>query len=194
MKQIRLDSLKEAIIPNISENTAIGLCGGRSITPVFEILLELKISLNENKFYQVDERLSPPFNLQDLEKSFLEPAQVKGLLKREQFTSLSFENKEYIEKTILSGPCINFLGVGEDGHIASIFPGANFSNSTLIEEVNDSPKPPARRLTLTPEAIRKAECNFLLFFGENKRNALENIDSLPCSIGKEAKRCFVVTD
>ena len=51
-----------------------------------------------------------------------------------------------------------WLGVGEDGHVASLFPG-----SPLLDErrrhvvaVRDSPKPPAGRLTLTLAAIAAA--------------------------------------
>ncbi len=42
------------------------------------------------------------------------------------------------------------LGVGPDGHVASLFPGSPYFDSPRwVEPVFDSPKPPAERLTLT---------------------------------------------
>lgn len=67
------------------------------------------------------------------------------------------------------------LGVGEDGHVASLFPG-----SALLDEsrrraacVADAPKPPARRITLTPRALREAREGLLvLAIGAAKAGAV----------------------
>jgi 6-phosphogluconolactonase len=50
------------------------------------------------------------------------------------------------------------LGIGEDGHIASLFPGgaALADREHRVLAVLDSPKPPPRRLTLTPRALAEA--------------------------------------
>ena len=52
-------------------------------------------------------------------------------------------------------------GVGEDGHIASLFPGrpegrADSKSTTPVIPIYDSPKPPARRLTLTLPVLASA--------------------------------------
>lgn len=66
------------------------------------------------------------------------------------------------------------LGVGEDGHIASLF-----AHHPLLEArhapcvaVHDSPKPPTRRVTLTLPWLRAARHTVLLAGGEAKRDAL----------------------
>ena len=87
-----------------------------------------------------------------------------------------------------------YLGVGEDGHIASLFPGSypeldskDVADTALI---TDSPKPPLQRVTFTYRGMKqyaKRAQVYLLFFGEGKRTALERFLSgtespatLPC--------------
>jgi 6-phosphogluconolactonase len=61
------------------------------------------------------------------------------------------------------------LGVGEDGHVASIFPGhtEGFATGTTAAE-HHSPKPPPVRITLTMRAIRTAEEVWLVASGPDK--------------------------
>lgn len=61
------------------------------------------------------------------------------------------------------------LGIGEDGHVASLFP----NHSGLIErrpvfEVTNSPKPPPKRLTLSLPVLSKARCRIVLALGPEK--------------------------
>ena len=56
-----------------------------------------------------------------------------------------------------------FLSVGEDGHIASLFPFSKAFNSDLkIQHISDAPKFPAERLTITPKVITQAK-NVIVF-------------------------------
>jgi 6-phosphogluconolactonase len=65
------------------------------------------------------------------------------------------------------------LGVGEDGHVASLFPGHPVVASTgLTAGVHDSPKPPPERVTLTLEAIRGARQVLILATGAGKAAAV----------------------
>lgn len=62
------------------------------------------------------------------------------------------------------------LGMGPDGHIASLFPGFPQLDEThrLAVEVFDSPKPPPQRISLTYPALNHAESVWLLVSGEAK--------------------------
>ena len=56
------------------------------------------------------------------------------------------------------------LGLGEDGHVASLFPGSPLLAERVrrVAVVLDSPKPPARRLTLTPRALVESRAGVLV--------------------------------
>lgn len=66
------------------------------------------------------------------------------------------------------------LGIGEDGHVASIFPRRpGVSESTRrIAVVRDSPKPPAVRMTITPRVLREAVAVLVLASGGDKAEAV----------------------
>jgi len=69
------------------------------------------------------------------------------------------------------------LGIGEDGHIASLFPGRPFERTGAppVFAVPDSPKPPARRITLALSMLATAECPVLVASGAAKRDALARL-------------------
>jgi 6-phosphogluconolactonase len=69
---------------------------------------------------------------------------------------------------------ITFLGVGPDGHIASLFPergGIREENHTVIA-VRNSPKPPPERLSLTLPVINSSQRIWLVLAGADKASAL----------------------
>jgi 6-phosphogluconolactonase len=87
------------------------------------------------------------------------------------------------------------LGLGEDGHIASIFPGAVFPDGAQAAWVCDSPKPPLERITLTPCLLATARASLILATGEGKRNALERLrDRDPAQPASALHNLTVVTD
>ena len=69
---------------------------------------------------------------------------------------------------------ILFLGVGPDGHVASLFPdspGIRVTVGTVIA-VRNSPKPPPERLSLTLPVINSADRIWLTLSGPDKASAL----------------------
>jgi len=67
-----------------------------------------------------------------------------------------------------------FLGVGPDGHIASLFPERPETRSSegTVVAVRNSPKPPPERLSLTMPAITSAHRVWLTLAGADKASAL----------------------
>ena len=69
---------------------------------------------------------------------------------------------------------ILFLGVGPDGHVASLFPDAPGIRATegSVITVRNSPKPPPERLSLTLPVINSADRIWLALAGPDKASAL----------------------
>ncbi len=69
------------------------------------------------------------------------------------------------------------LGLGEDGHTASLFPGspALQEAQALVAAVHDAPKPPPDRLTLTLPVINAARAVLFMVQGASKREALARV-------------------
>ncbi|WP_295388891.1 6-phosphogluconolactonase [uncultured Thiodictyon sp.] len=67
------------------------------------------------------------------------------------------------------------LGLGEDGHTASLFPGRDWERSTTWPDaipVHDSPKPPPQRVSLSPARLSHSLKVLYLVVGEDKRDAV----------------------
>ena len=68
------------------------------------------------------------------------------------------------------------LGMGEDGHTASLFPGNSATDGkALAVPVFNAPKPPAERVSLGLGALNAARHKIFLVAGAGKRAALERI-------------------
>ena len=69
---------------------------------------------------------------------------------------------------------ITFLGIGPDGHIASLFPerGGIREQELTVVSVRNSPKPPPERLSLTLPVINSSARVWLVAAGADKASAL----------------------
>ena len=81
------------------------------------------------------------------------------------------------------------LGIGPDGHIASLFPGHPALDITdhIAVAVHDSPKPPPLRVSLTFEAMDRAKAVWFLVSGAEKASAVAAALTLPQSAGGDRR-------
>ncbi len=69
--------------------------------------------------------------------------------------------------------CISVLGMGEDGHVASLFPEhAGLVDERVAFAVTDSPKPPPVRISMSFQTINAAEEVVLIAAGAGKADAV----------------------
>ncbi|MEA3302061.1 MAG: 6-phosphogluconolactonase [Pseudomonadota bacterium] len=64
------------------------------------------------------------------------------------------------------------LGMGEDGHTASLFPGQIHPDSELVHAVHDAPKPPPDRISLSRNALSDCSELLILLTGAGKQQAV----------------------
>ena len=65
------------------------------------------------------------------------------------------------------------LGIGEDGHTGSLFPGQQHPAEQLVHAVHNSPKPPPDRVSLSVRALSEAREVLVLATGSGKRAAIQ---------------------
>ena len=94
---------------------------------------------------------------------------------------------------------LNILGVGPDGHVASLFPGvADLDDLRNIFAITDSPKPPAMRISFTMKFINEAREIWIVAAGESKADAVAKIIegdlSIPASYVSAQVRTRLIVD
>jgi 6-phosphogluconolactonase len=94
---------------------------------------------------------------------------------------------------------LNILGVGPDGHVASLFPGiADIDDRRNIFGITDSPKPPSVRLSFTMKFINEAREIWIVAAGESKAGAVAKIIegdlSIPASYVSAQHRTRLIVD
>jgi 6-phosphogluconolactonase len=66
------------------------------------------------------------------------------------------------------------LGMGEDGHTASLFPGHQHREEELAHAIYNSPKPPPERVSISAKALSNTQQLIFLITGTNKQDAVKN--------------------
>ena len=177
----RAKSLLLGIVASTGHTTRLAVPGGRTPGRIFELLAaspprlfrDLEILFADERAVPLDD---PESNYRLLREKLLDPlgdAAPRAIPMRADGDDLEAAARAY-ERHLGTPLTIVLLGIGEDGHVASLFP-----HSPLLDEgerrvgaVFDSPKPPARRLTITPRVLREAETVCVVATGAGKREAV----------------------
>ena len=163
------------------------LSGGSTPMNLYSLLSEETIEWEKVKIGLVDERFVPKENLfnnetqikNNLLKNSAKFATIFGMVYNyeNEMLNLKMVNQQY--KTFFERIDFTILGMGEDGHTASLFSGdkeseelMNTSNMGVFS--TKSPSFPYNRITCSKELIAKSNYIALFINGETKFNVLKN--------------------
>ncbi|MDC8104348.1 6-phosphogluconolactonase [Chryseobacterium sp. PTM-20240506] len=185
-----VDLSKKSIEKN--DKFVVALSGGSSPKAIFNLLATPgyaeKIEWNKVYFFWVDERWVPLDDDKSNAKMTFEALLNKVPVNKDQVFPMYKEGmapeeyaKEYeqqIRKVLGPDGIFDFilLGMGDDGHTASLFPGENVLDEKEKWVSAYYLKPQEMfRITLTAPLINKADNIVVVAFGESKRHALNEI-------------------
>ena len=156
------------------------LSGGTTPVNVYKLLANEQVDFEKWHIYFGDERCFPLNHLErnsnvaestwlskvNILKSniFIIPAELGNIEGALAYEKILDKNKPFD---------LVMLGLGDDGHIASLFPTHQWDNSKQVISVSNAPKSPSDRISLTPSRLSNTEEVLFLISGKNKVNAFK---------------------
>jgi 6-phosphogluconolactonase len=165
------------------------LTGGQSVLSLYKLLSKADSNWDKWHLYIGDERFLPAGhkdrNDQIINEIWLDnsPIPKKNIHFIKAELGLLVARVEY-ENTLKKFDKFDIvlLSMGEDGHIASLFPNHVYPEDQTVVVENNSPKPPKQRISMSYQQFNKAHYIFKLIIGESKQKAvtlLEQNTNLP---------------
>ncbi|MSS75581.1 MAG: 6-phosphogluconolactonase [Methyloglobulus sp.] len=173
-----LDAAKSAIAER--GQFKLVLAGGTTPEKVYRLLAQSDADWSKWLIYYGDERCLPVDHAERnsvmAEQAFLSKVAIP---KSQIFTIPAELGNEQaavqyrqIVKDVLPFDLV-LLGMGEDGHTASLFPGHQHNSDELAHAVYGSPKPPPERVSISAKALGNARQVIFLITGANKQEAVK---------------------
>jgi len=188
---------------NNSENYSLGLSGGSTPKFFYELFAEKYKDYSNIYLWTVDERhvkINDEKSNQRMINSIFSNSNL-NIIEYSYEEDPGHSAKSYTNNVFKKVDKFNaaILGVGEDGHIASLFPDTTALNAEekgfVQNEVNILTK---WRVTCTFELLKDIEQVYLLVTGENKREIIEKIgkeNDLPVNeLIRIRKKTVLLTD
>ena len=149
-----------------NKTTSIALSGGSTASYIAPLLPE------NATYFLADERLNQDFNstlYSPFNKLFPDSSISDPVAAAQAYTTVLKSYFSDFPKFSLI-----LLGIGPDGHTASLFPGFT-DTDRWVDYVIDSPKPPPCRITLSLNVINNADYVAFVVTGDQKGDALKRI-------------------
>lgn len=168
---------------------SIALSGGSVATDCFPALAAVRLDWSRVRFVWADERAvapdHPDSNYRIADERWFQPAGVPAAsvlrmpAEQQDLAAAAAEYEAALTRTLGPQPTLDLslLGMGPDGHLASLFPGHPLleERDRLVAPITDSPKPPPRRLTLTLPMLARTRRTVLVVLGAAKAEALQAV-------------------
>jgi 6-phosphogluconolactonase len=162
----------------------IVLAGGSTPKKIYEALREAKADWGAWHIYYGDERCLPVDHAERnsrmaasawLNHVAIPAAQIHPMPAEEEINIAATKYAQLVKNIELFD--LVLLGLGEDGHIASLFPAHDAGNSADAPEtmiILDAPKPPPQRISLSARRLSKTHQLFFIITGMNKSRAVKD--------------------
>ena len=188
---------------NDSENYSLGLSGGSTPKFFYEIFAEKYKNYSNIYLWTVDERHV------DIDDEKSNQRMINSIFSNSNLNIIEYSYEEdpghsaknYTTKVFSKFDKFNaaILGVGEDGHIASLFPGTTALNADEKGFVHNEVNILTRwRVTSTFELLKNVEHVYLLVTVDNKKEIIEKIgkeNDLPVNeLIRLRKKTVLLTD
>jgi len=191
----------------------VALAGGTTPRRAYELLAPLLADWRDVHLWFGDERCVPPddpaSNFRLVSRSLLAAAEVPSEQvhripgewpPREAAETYAAELLRLVPVNADGVPVLDvaLLGLGEDGHTASLFPGDPMIGvSGMLCRAVTAPKPPAHRVTLTLDVLFAARQAVILATGAGKRAAVEAVlagpdPAVPASLLSQGSTALIV--
>ena len=183
------------------------LSGGNTPSGVYRLLSTFDIDWSKVFIGLVDERFvaaDSPFSNYKLLNETIAANSAKNVVIHPMVVDAD-NYEENLKKSeavyrIFTEPDVCLLGMGPDGHTASIFPNdfaseqANFDERSLLSNTN-APSEPTQRITFNGPVLRRTKSLYLMFTGAQKKDIFNNSNDLNLPIGqyKEALKATYYT-
>lgn len=190
------EAIADWLHAGLSENDRASFVGTGGTSPgrVYDLLATLPLPWEQISVTLSDERWVPP-TAPDSNARQLRERLLTGEAAAARFIPLwsdaptaedAAEAAEMALEDLFPADVI-LLGMGEDGHIASLFPGSPvleegldpFGGSLVIAVPTGDPAPTVERISLTLHALKQSFLTVVLIRGETKRRIIEERDGLP---------------
>ena len=158
---------------------SIVLAGGNSFLDSYKILRESNSDWKKWYIYICDERCLPINDRERNDKIINDvwlnndkiPKKNVNFIKAELGVKNAVQQYETILSNIASFDLV-LLGMGEDGHTASLFPNHSYDQGKSVVAEYNSPKYPKERISLSYSRLNNSKNVFKLVCGTSKSNAL----------------------
>ncbi|MGB5180378.1 MAG: 6-phosphogluconolactonase [Gammaproteobacteria bacterium] len=155
------------------------LAGGRTPGKVYQQLAASQADWNNWHVYFGDERCLPVDDAERNSRMAADAWLARGQVPADHIHAIPAElgaataAHQYAESVRRALPFdMVILGMGEDGHTASLFPGHAFPPGELVHAVHYAPKPPPERVSLSAESLSDSRHVLVLVTGSGKRDAV----------------------
>ena len=174
-----LQAADEAIIKNGS--FLVVLAGGSTPKSVYQLLSQEKADWANWHVYHNDDRCLPVDHAERNSKMARDIWLNLVAIPQNQIHDIptelgNVEGAKAYAKTLNGVRAFDLviLGLGEDGHTASLFPNQVVDNSADAVPVFDAPKPPAERVTMSQNRLNNTQEVLFLVTGAGKQEAVDN--------------------